>query len=86
MGPHRVACAAAAVIGVRLPTPYAFAAANLVVNGASRPSPDGMPTCWEKSGWGDNEFTFAVTVSRAQRQQGHVRHAVTRRADGDRKA
>jgi len=46
-------------------SPQPASAANLVANpGFETDGTDGMPSCWEKSGWGDNDFTFA-TVSDA---------------------
>ncbi|MFF2365521.1 galactose oxidase-like domain-containing protein [Streptomyces sp. NPDC058122] len=44
-----------------------------------------MPSCWEKSGWGDNDFTFA-TVSDAHSGTKAMEVTLTRRVDGDRKA
>ncbi|MFD5635809.1 galactose oxidase-like domain-containing protein [Streptomyces sp. NPDC127077] len=44
-----------------------------------------MPSCWEKSGWGDNDFTFA-TVSDAHSGTKAMKVTLTRRVDGDRKA
>ncbi|HKT05122.1 MAG TPA: galactose oxidase-like domain-containing protein [Rugosimonospora sp.] len=40
----------------------AYASANLLVNpGLEALDPNGFPTCWEQSGWGDNTYQFSVT-------------------------
>ncbi|WP_407698713.1 galactose oxidase-like domain-containing protein [Streptomyces fagopyri] len=44
-----------------------------------------MPYCWEKSGWGDNDVTFA-TVSGSHSGSKAMQVSLTRRVDGDRKA
>ncbi|MFF8266407.1 galactose oxidase-like domain-containing protein [Streptomyces sp. NPDC016562] len=44
-----------------------------------------MPSCWSKSGWGDNDFTFA-TVADAHTGTKAMKVSLTRRVDGDRKA
>ncbi|MCT9003763.1 galactose oxidase early set domain-containing protein [Streptomyces rhizosphaerihabitans] len=44
-----------------------------------------MPSCWEKSGWGDNDFGFA-TVTDAHSGSKAMKVTLTRRVDGDRKA
>lgn len=44
-----------------------------------------MPSCWSKSGWGDNDFTFA-TVADTHSGTKAMRVSLTRRTDGDRKA
>ncbi|MFJ8006541.1 galactose oxidase-like domain-containing protein [Streptomyces fagopyri] len=44
-----------------------------------------MPYCWEKSGWGDNDVTFA-TVSGSHSGSKAMEVSLTRRVDGDRKA
>ncbi|MFE5143397.1 galactose oxidase-like domain-containing protein [Streptomyces fagopyri] len=44
-----------------------------------------MPYCWEKSGWGDNDVTFA-TVSGSRSGSRAMQVSLTRRVDGDRKA
>ncbi|QIQ02959.1 DUF1929 domain-containing protein [Streptomyces liangshanensis] len=46
---------------------------------------DGMPYCWERSGWGDNDFTFD-TVADAHTGTKALKVELTRRVDGDRKA
>ncbi|MCW5253960.1 galactose oxidase early set domain-containing protein [Streptomyces sp. SHP 1-2] len=72
--------------GLLLTAPQPAAAANLISNpGFETPGPDGMPYCWEKSGWGDNDFTFATT-SDARTGTAAMKVELTRRADGDRKA
>ncbi|WP_351234959.1 galactose oxidase early set domain-containing protein [Streptomyces sp. NPDC002133] len=64
----------------------AEAGTNLVINpGFESAGTDDMPACWEKSGWGDNDFTF-TTTSDAHTGSNAVTVALTRRADGDRKA
>ncbi|WP_330298269.1 galactose oxidase-like domain-containing protein [Streptomyces sp. NBC_00503] len=44
-----------------------------------------MPSCWEKSGWGDNDFSFA-TVADAHSGTKAMKVALARRVSGDRKA
>ncbi|WP_327353785.1 galactose oxidase early set domain-containing protein [Streptomyces sp. NBC_01304] len=46
-----------------------------------------MPDCWEKSGWGNNDYTF-TTTGQAEAHSGTkaMKVALTRRVDGDRKA
>ncbi|MFJ1644323.1 galactose oxidase-like domain-containing protein [Streptomyces sp. NPDC088258] len=66
----------------------AAAGVNLIKNPGfetAAPDGDGMPYCWERSGWGDNDFTFA-TVSDARTGTKALRVELTRRAEGDRKA
>jgi hypothetical protein len=67
----------------------ALAGANLVKNpGFETAGPGGaedMPYCWERSGWGDNDFTFA-TVADAHSGTKALKVELTRRVDGDRKA
>lgn len=61
---------------------------NLLTNpgfeSAGTPGSD-MPSCWSKSGWGDNDFTFA-TVADAHTGTKAMKVSLTRRVDGDRKA
>ncbi|MCX4577174.1 galactose oxidase early set domain-containing protein [Streptomyces sp. NBC_01571] len=72
--------------GLLLVSPQSASAANLVTNpGFETAGTDGMPYCWEKSGWGDNDFTFA-TVSGSHSGSKAMKVSVTRRVDGDRKA
>ncbi|MFE2302094.1 galactose oxidase-like domain-containing protein [Streptomyces sp. NPDC059445] len=72
--------------GLLLVSPQPASAANLVTNpGFETGGTDGMPSCWEKSGWGDNDFTFA-TVSDAHSGTKAMKVTLTRRVDGDRKA
>ncbi|KUN85797.1 galactose oxidase [Streptomyces bungoensis] len=60
--------------------------ANLVKNpGFETAGTNGMPSCWEKSGGGDNDFSFA-TVPGAHSGSKAMRVTLTRRVDGDRKA
>ncbi len=48
--------------GLLLSGPQPASAANLITNpGFETAGTDGMPHCWEKSGWGDNDFTFEHT-------------------------
>ncbi|AXG79987.1 galactose oxidase-like domain-containing protein [Streptomyces paludis] len=46
---------------------------------------DGMPYCWERSGWGDNDFSFDV-VADAHSGTKALKVELTRSVDGDRKA
>ncbi|MEU1039041.1 galactose oxidase-like domain-containing protein [Streptomyces sp. NPDC005551] len=72
--------------GLLLVSPQPAAAANLVRNpGFETAGTDGMPYCWEKSGWGDNDFAFS-TVADARSGGRAMKVELTRRADGDRKA
>ncbi|MER5403447.1 galactose oxidase early set domain-containing protein [Streptomyces sp. NPDC002769] len=72
--------------GLLFVSPQSASAANLVTNpGFETAGTDGMPYCWEKSGWGDNDFTFA-TVSGSHSGSKAMKVSVTRRMDGDRKA
>ena len=72
--------------GLLLTSPQSAEAANLVINpGFETAGTDGMPYCWEKSGWGDNDFDFATT-SDAHSGSKAMKVTVTRRVDGDRKA
>ncbi|WP_190128983.1 galactose oxidase early set domain-containing protein [Streptomyces mashuensis] len=66
----------------------ARAGANLVVNPGfeSARSADALPTCWEKSGWGNNDFTVSTTDAAQAHSGGRaLAVSVTRRVDGDRK-
>ncbi|MFI6545608.1 galactose oxidase-like domain-containing protein [Streptomyces prunicolor] len=72
--------------GLLLTSPQSAEAANLVINpGFETAGTDGMPSCWEKSGWGDNDFDFATT-SDAHSGSKAMKVSVTRHVDGDRKA
>ncbi|MET7568114.1 galactose oxidase-like domain-containing protein [Streptomyces sp. NPDC005492] len=72
--------------GLLLTSPQSAEAANLVLNpGFETAGGDGMPYCWEKSGWGDNDFDFSTT-SDAHSGAKAMKVTVTRRVDGDRKA
>lgn len=72
--------------GLLLTTPQPASAANLVKNpGFETAGPDDMPFCWEKSGWGDNDFTFETTDD-AHSGAKAMKVSLTRRAEGDRKA
>ncbi|MYR45639.1 galactose oxidase-like domain-containing protein [Streptomyces sp. SID5910] len=72
--------------GLLLTAPQPASAANLVKNpGFETAGTDGMPYCWEKSGWGDNDFAFTTTAD-AHTGAKAMKVELTRRADGDRKA
>ncbi|MFE2063576.1 galactose oxidase-like domain-containing protein [Streptomyces sp. NPDC059467] len=72
--------------GLLLAAPQPAQAANLVTDpGFETAGTDGMPYCWEKSGWGDNDFTFETT-SDAHSGANAMKVTLTRRVDGDRKA
>ncbi|MER6688448.1 galactose oxidase early set domain-containing protein [Streptomyces minutiscleroticus] len=72
--------------GLLLTAPQPAAAANLIRNpGFETAGADSMPACWEKSGWGDNDFTFS-TVADAHSGARAMKVELTRRVDGDRKA
>lgn len=72
--------------GLLLVSPQPASAVNLVTNpGFETAGTDGMPSCWEKSGWGDNDFGFA-TVTDAHSGSKAMKVTLTRRVDGDRKA
>ncbi|MEV7387796.1 MULTISPECIES: galactose oxidase-like domain-containing protein [unclassified Streptomyces] len=90
MRPHRRRTAllgvGALTAGLLLAAPQPAQAANLVTNpGFETAGTDGMPYCWEKSGWGDNDFTFETT-SDAHSGAKAMKVTLTRRVDGDRKA
>ncbi|MFJ6568175.1 galactose oxidase-like domain-containing protein [Streptomyces sp. NPDC091292] len=77
---------AALTAGLLLTSPQSASAANLIKNpGFETAGTDGMPYCWEKSGWGDNDFTF-TTVADAHSGDHAMKVELTRRVDGDRKA
>ncbi|QFZ78763.1 DUF1929 domain-containing protein [Streptomyces fagopyri] len=77
---------AALAAGLLIVSPQPASAANLVTNpGFETAGTDGMPYCWEKSGWGDNDVTFA-TVSGSHSGSKAMQVSLTRRVDGDRKA
>ncbi|MFJ9864404.1 galactose oxidase-like domain-containing protein [Streptomyces sp. NPDC101165] len=72
--------------GLLLTSPQSAVAANLVKNpGFETAGTDDMPYCWEKSGWGDNDFSFQTT-SDAHSGAKAMKVTLTRRVDGDRKA
>ncbi|MFC5635396.1 galactose oxidase-like domain-containing protein [Streptomyces bullii] len=72
--------------GLLLTSPETASAANLIKNpGFETAGGDGMPYCWKKSGWGDNDFTF-TTTSDAHSGGKAMKVELTRRVDGDRKA
>lgn len=83
----RVGAVAVSVLGSFLVgvTP-ANAATNLIQNNdVETLGADGFPACWEKSGWGNNDFSFSI-VNQAHAGTKAVQIAMTRRVDGDRKA
>ncbi|ATO85399.1 Galactose oxidase [Actinoplanes sp. SE50] len=75
-----------AVLAATVPAGPARASANLVANpGLENLDPAGFPVCWEKSGWGDQSFTFGVS------SPGHtgataMRISLATSPSGDRKA
>ncbi|AKZ57835.1 Secreted protein [Streptomyces ambofaciens ATCC 23877] len=72
--------------GLLLTAPQPASAANLITNpGFETAGTGGMPYCWSKSGWGDNDFTFE-TVGDAHTGTKAMKVELTRRTDGDRKA
>ena len=54
----------------------ATAGTNLVVNpGLESLGTNGFPTCWEQSGWGDNDYTFDTSPTAAHTgDQSHADH------------
>ncbi|MEU1671572.1 galactose oxidase early set domain-containing protein [Streptomyces roseifaciens] len=66
----------------------ASAGSNLLVNpGFESVRANGEPTCWQKSGWGDNDFTYALTGAAEAHSGGRAMSVtLTRRLSGDRKA
>ncbi|GGJ08998.1 galactose oxidase-like domain-containing protein [Streptomyces brasiliensis] len=72
--------------GLLLTSPQSAEAANLIKNASFETAgPDDMPYCWEKSGWGDNDFGFETTAD-AHSGTRAMKVTLTRRVDGDRKA
>lgn len=72
--------------GLLLTAPQPASAANLITNpGFETAGADDMPHCWEKSGWGDNDFSF-TTTSDAHSGDRAMKVELTRRTEGDRKA
>ncbi|HZF92010.1 galactose oxidase-like domain-containing protein [Streptomyces sp.] len=72
--------------GLLLTTPQPASAANLIKNPGFETAGTGdLPYCWQKSGWGDNDFTFTTTAD-AHSGGKAMKVELTRRADGDRKA
>ncbi len=64
----------------------ASAATNLVQNDSMEVlDPNGFPSCWERSGYGNNDFTFTVT-NQAHSGSHAMNITITRIVDGDRKA
>lgn len=83
----RVAVPAATVVVVlSIGTPSALADANLVVNPSLESlGGDGFPVCFERSGWGDNTYSFAVTGA-AHSGSKAMQITVDAITSGDRKA
>ncbi|MFE2627644.1 galactose oxidase-like domain-containing protein [Streptomyces sp. NPDC059374] len=75
--------------GLLLTAPQPASAANLVKNPGFETAGSGggadMPYCWERSGWGDNDFSFE-TVADAHSGSKAMKVTLTRRTEGDRKA
>lgn len=72
-------------VGLVVATP-AQAAVNLVPNaGLETLDANGFPSCWERSGHGDNTFTIGVTTD-ARTGKRAMRVSITRLVSGDRKA
>lgn len=72
--------------GLLLTAPQPATAANLIRNaGFETDGTADMPYCWEKSGWGDNDFAFTTTAD-AHTGSRAMKVELTRRTDGDRKA
>ncbi|MET8012655.1 galactose oxidase early set domain-containing protein [Streptomyces sp. NPDC005271] len=82
---------ASVVLALSPPDPEARAAAkaaaNLITNpGLENLAADAFPTCFEKSGYGDNDHTFTVTGAAGAHSGSHaVELTITRIASGDRK-
>ncbi|MEV5613354.1 galactose oxidase-like domain-containing protein [Streptomyces sp. NPDC052225] len=77
-----VALAASLLMAV----PQPASAANLIKNPGFETAGTGdMPSCWEKSGWGDNDFSFTAT-SDAHTGSKAMKVELIRRVSGDRKA
>ena len=73
------------LITAAMPSSAAFADANLLVNGDLEVVDDGFPVCWEKSGWGTNDVTWALTTN-AHSGANAMSITLANRVDGDRKA
>jgi Domain of unknown function (DUF1929) len=72
--------------GLLLTSPQSAEAANLIKNPGFETAGTGdMPYCWEKAGWGDNDFSYETT-SDAHSGAKAMKVTLTRRVDGDRKA
>ncbi|MFF3248000.1 galactose oxidase-like domain-containing protein [Streptomyces sp. NPDC002870] len=87
---RRVALLAVAALtgGLLISAPQQASAGppNLITNpGFETAGVADMPACWEKSGWGDNDFTFE-TVADAHSGSKAMKVSLSRRVDGDRKA
>ncbi len=74
-----------ALLAALVPT-AAQASANLLANpGLERLDATGFPVCWEKSGWGDQSFTFGLT-SPGHTGANAMQITLTTSPNGDRKA
>ncbi len=84
---HRTLLVVAIAVGAGLTSVApANAQTNTVQNnGLETLGPDGFPTCWERSGWGDNDFTFTVVPDTHSGSKA-MKIELTRHVDGDRKA
>ena len=75
-----------AVVVAAIPARTALASANLVANpGLEKLDSTGFPVCWEKSGWGDQSFTFGV-ASPGHTGTNAMRITLATSPNGDRKA
>jgi len=89
--PHRLLAFAvvvglAAILSSLPPFPKAVADANLVPNpGMETLEPGGFPRCWQPAGWGENQYTFAVT-DQAHTGTKAMSITVSSISSGDRKA
>lgn len=85
---RRTALAGVTVLAASLllSVPQPASAANLIKNpGFENAGTGELPDCWEKSGWGDNDFTVSATDD-AHTGTKAMKVELTRRVDGDRKA
>lgn len=72
--------------GAMIAVGHASAATNLIQNdGMEVLGQDGFPSCWERSGYGNNNYSFAVT-NQAHGGGNAMNITITNIVDGDRKA
>jgi hypothetical protein len=89
--PSRSLVAAAGAVTIVLPLtvlagPTAVAGTNLVVNpGLESLGSNGFPTCWEQSGYGNNNYSFGVS-NQAHSGNNAMQVSITSTSSGDRKA